>query len=315
MRVVPIERKSTVLTRSSLACLANVATINLTAGCAHRCVYCYTRGYANSPREGAIHLYANTAAKLREELKRKRRLPQTVYFSPSSDLFQPVPAVLELALETLGILFEWRVGVTFLSKGRIPRSHMDLMKANASLVEAQVGLTSLDERILGAFEPNAAPPQVRLEQTKELVDAAVATTGRLDPILPGLTDDEATLRGVCSAFAEAGVSTLAASTLFLRPAVTGSLMKNLRDERMRERLLDAFARGNRLAIHAQGSSITALPQQSRREIYAKLRSEAAEFGLDVRVCACKNPDIASGSCYIAGRRAASREATRQIGLF
>jgi sulfatase maturation enzyme AslB (radical SAM superfamily) len=86
MKVVPIERKSAVLTPSSLACLSNIATINLTAGCAHGCIYCYTQGYSNSPRDGTIHLYANTADKLAQELRRKRKLPRAVYFSPSSDL-------------------------------------------------------------------------------------------------------------------------------------------------------------------------------------------------------------------------------------
>jgi len=124
MKVVHIKRKSAVLTPSSLACLANIATINLTAGCAHRCIYCYTQGYTMSPRDGTVHLYANTATKLTQELRRKRRLPRAVYFSPSSDLFQPVPEVLDMALEVLGILFEWGIGSTKRFSGcSSPRQH------------------------------------------------------------------------------------------------------------------------------------------------------------------------------------------------
>jgi len=85
-----------VLTPSSLACLAHVPTVNFTAGCAHECPYCYARGYLTHPGEGKIRFYTNTLAKLREELRRKRKKPTTVYFSPSSDLFQPVPEVLRL---------------------------------------------------------------------------------------------------------------------------------------------------------------------------------------------------------------------------
>ena len=40
--VTPAERKLRVLTPSSIACLARIPTINLTAGCAHGCIYCYT---------------------------------------------------------------------------------------------------------------------------------------------------------------------------------------------------------------------------------------------------------------------------------
>lgn len=35
------ERKSTVLTPSSLGCLTRAATVNVTAGCALGCIYCY----------------------------------------------------------------------------------------------------------------------------------------------------------------------------------------------------------------------------------------------------------------------------------
>jgi len=43
--VIRAERKAAVLTPSSLACLTHVPTVNLTAGCAHECHYCYARGY------------------------------------------------------------------------------------------------------------------------------------------------------------------------------------------------------------------------------------------------------------------------------
>ena len=66
VQVSLVERKSAVLTPSSLACLAHVSTINLTAGCAHECRYCYARGYLTHPGEGRVALYTNTLAKLRE---------------------------------------------------------------------------------------------------------------------------------------------------------------------------------------------------------------------------------------------------------
>ncbi len=133
MKVEPVQRKSAILTPSSLACLSKVATINLTRGCAHRCAYCYTRGYRSYPAEDTVGLYVNTAAKLSDELDRKRRLPRLVYFSPSSDLFQPVPEVLDLAFEVLEILLQRGVAVAFLTKGAIPGRHMRLLTANPRL--------------------------------------------------------------------------------------------------------------------------------------------------------------------------------------
>ncbi len=149
-----------------------------------------------------------------------------------------------------------------------------------------------------------------------IFDQITACALQLDPILPGMTDDETSLRNVCSSLAEAGMTTTAASTLFLRPAITGSLRKNLCDASVRTRLFDAFAGGSRLAIHAKSSSITALPHEARQAPFERLQSVAAEFGITVRICACKNPDISSRSaCHIAGRLSTATESPAQARLF
>jgi len=95
--VTRAKRRSAVLTPSGLACLSVLPTINLTAGCLHDCVYCYIRGYRNYPGESRVILYEDTLERLRHELRLGQPKPRAVYFSPSSDLFQPAPEVLELS--------------------------------------------------------------------------------------------------------------------------------------------------------------------------------------------------------------------------
>ena len=181
--VIPTERKSAVLTPSSLACLAHVPTVNLTAGCAHECRYCYARGYLTHPGNGKVTFYTNTLAKLRDELRRKRKRPTTVYFSPSSDPFQPVPEVLNMAYDVFKFLLESEIGVAFVTKGRIPERHHDLLAAHAPLVQGRIGLITLEPAIVAAFEPGAATPEVRLAQAADLIAARVPVEARLDPIL------------------------------------------------------------------------------------------------------------------------------------
>ena len=315
MKVILADRKSAVLARSSLGCLSNVASINLSSGCAHECIYCYGRGYRTYPGQRVIRLYANTASKLATELARKRRLPQTVYFSPSSDLFQPISESLDLAWEVLSILLDKQIPVALLTKGVIPERHMRLLVKHAPLVRVQVGLITLDESTRRIFEPHAAPSHVRLAQARDLTAAGILTTGRLDPILPGLTDADDTLRDVCGGFQKAGVRSLAAGILFLRPAVTRSLRENLTREPMRERLLAVFDSAERLRIHAENSSITALPASARTAVFNRLKAVAKPLGIDVTPCACKNPDIAADCCQIAGRCSAPASAEGQLGLF
>jgi DNA repair photolyase len=312
--VIRAERKSAVLTPSSLACLTHVPTVNLTAGCAHECRYCYARGYLAHPGEGKVAFYTNTLAKLREELRRKRKKPTTVYFSPSSDPFQPIPEVLDMAYDVFTFLLESKIGVTFVTKGLIPQRHRNLLAAHAPLVQGRIGVITLDPAITSMFEPLTTTSEIRLAQAAELIGAGIPIEARLDPILPGVTDDADSLESLCAALADIGVRTIAASVLFLRPAVVGSLRRRVEDKSMLGRLLNSFAGSKPLAIHAGNSRVRALPTVARLEIMERLKSVACRYGMKVLVCACKNPDIASGSCHISGRWPPAARESRQLAL-
>ncbi len=298
--VLLAERKAAVLTPSQLACLSKMPTINLTAGCAHECLYCYARSYSQNPGRGRVTLYANTLQKLRAELPRKRKRPRAVYFSPSCDAFQPVAEVLELAYDVFAFLLGEGIGVAFLTKGRIPDRHMELLRDHASNVHAGIGLTTLDERVWRVFEPHAAPPELRVAQIAALLEAGIDTQVRLDPILPGVTDDEDTLDNVLGLLARLGVRDVAMSTAFLRPPIVRTLRRHGRDKAWLEALLRHYEGGPTLAMHGAGTSVLVPSEATRRAIYERVERIAHRHRIPVRICACKNGDIAGGSCHIAG---------------
>ena len=300
VKVISTQRKSAVITPSSLACLSRIPTMNLTMGCAHGCLYCYTRGYRVYPGEGTVHVYENTLELLRRELLRKKHKPVAVYFSPASDLFQSVTEVLDLAYHVLQEILARGIGIAFLTKGVIPERHMMLLRQNAALVRAQIGLITLDDALLGTFEPRAAPAAIRVAQMKQLTESGIKTQLRIDPILPGLTDDEQTLGELCRAAADAGVTDIAASVLFLRPAVTTRLQQASGTHAAVARCLEAFADARRMAIHAERSSVIALPREQRERIFRRLENVARRYAIAVKRCACKNPDLSSGTCSIVG---------------
>ena len=309
------DRRTAVLTPSSLACLRQVATVNLTAGCAHGCLYCYTRGYSNYPGDGRVTFYGNTLTLLQKELHGKRAQPPAVYFSPSSDPFQPVPEVLGLCYQVFELLLRSGIRVAFLTKGSIPSAHMGLLAEHPDLVSAQIGLISTDEPTLQFFEPHAAPAQVRLQQMGELCGLGIATAVRLDPILPGITDDAENLRRLFQAAAKQGVRSAAASVLFLRPVVLSTLRRRLPTGDLRDRLMAAFAVPQRMRIRAGSSWATALPADARRVILDRAKSIATEYGITVKICACKNPDLDSSDCGIAGHWPTPGTSTQQRTLF
>jgi len=298
--IIYAERKSPVLTPSSLACLSHIPTINLTAGCAIGCAYCYTRGYSSHPGEGKIVLYSNLLEKLERELAAKRVKPRAVFFSPASDLFQPVDAVLELSHKVLEFFLSRGVRVTFLTKGRIPEVTMQLLLLYPEAVHAEIGLVTLDASVAEVFEPYAAGPEERLDQMRRLVQGGIATEARVDPILPGVTDSPDSLKQLFAALFQAGIRRVAASTLFLRPAIAQSVWRAVGDRKEFASLLESYGRPQWLPMKAEHSLIEVLPQEKRRDILDRARRIAEDEGLTLSVCACKNSDIARGTCGISG---------------
>lgn len=258
------------------------------------------RGYTTHPGEDKIVIYGNTLEKLKDELAHKRTKPQAVYFSPSSELFQPVPEVLALGYRILEFLFSMGIGVAFLSKGHIPDKTMRLLLNHADKVKAQIGIITLDEDILRMFEPNASSPSVRIKQIAMLIAGGIATEARLDPILPGFTDTPDALTHLFSALAKVGVKRAVASVLFLRPSVLESLKRNVHNKEVLQELLGFYRDAKRLAIRAERSCVIALPRATRDEIYTRVRHFAEKHAVDLSICACKNPDLAHGTCNIGG---------------
>jgi DNA repair photolyase len=213
------------------------------------------------------------------------------------------------------LLLELQIGVAFVTKGRIPERHRKLLAAHAPLVQGRIGVITLDTAVATAFEPFAASPDDRLSQAAELIGTGVLVEARLDPILPGVTDDREHLERLCAALAGIGIRTIAASVLFLRPAVIGSLRRHVEDKQLVSRLLSLFASSEPMSIHAGNSRIRAMPAAARLEIMDRLKSIASRYGLDVLVCTCKNPDIASGYCHISGRWPPTARENSQLGLF
>ena len=308
MKVRHARRRSAVLTPSGLACLATLPTINLTAGCLHDCRYCYIRGYRNYPGESTAVLYEDTPERLRRELARRRTKPPAVYFSPSSDLFQPAPEILSCAEEVLRILFGHGVGVAFLTKGRIPNRLLALIADHAPLVQAQLGLITVDGEVSRLLEPNAAAPEERLEQARRLIDAGVRTEARVDPVVPGMTDSTDALDSLFAALSAAGVQQAAAGVLFLRPKIAASLRRGIPEGEALERLFEAFGASETVGIRGGSTRIESASADTRRRIFDRVTTVAAKHGVTVHVCACKNPDIAAGRCNIAGTWQPARRA-------
>src|SRR3989339_2259083 len=291
MKIGFIERKGHVLTRSTLKCLSQVASINPTLGCIHQCAYCYARGYSIYPGDGKVLVYGNMPEKLKKELSRRKKLPAYVFFSPTCDVLQPIPQVLNSTYELLRILLEYGVGINLLTKGRIPSKFLQLFKQYRELIHIQIGITTLNRDIQKKTEPFAATPQERIRNIEQLCAIGITPEVKLDPLIPGLTDTQSNLTALFLALQGFGVNSMGINYLFLRPQIKKNLYKALGKSPLLQDILKHYQNNKSLRLLAEQSHVVPLDVAYRKRAYEQITALASDFGIYAYVCGCKNPDI------------------------
>ena len=295
------DRRSKILSGSDLNCLHDVSTINITRGCAHRCLYCYAQGYSNYPGEGKVFLYRDLPQKLEAELAKKRKKPTRVYFSPSCDAFQPLDAVQDATYEVMRILLHRKISIAFLTKGAVGDRFLNLFAEHHERVYAQVGITTLIADTTRTLEPGAAAPDVRLSNVRSLVDIGVPVTVRLDPLIPYLTDTSENLLPLFENVAKNGAKSVAVNYLFLRRSLMKKTFSGMEPLGVSQgSLMQLYRQGPNMAMFQDRHLIRVLPTDFRKTNYTRITELAEKAGLAVHLCACKNSDITGSRCHIAG---------------
>ena len=292
MEVVLKERKSSVLSPSTLKCLNHTPTLNPTAGCAHLCSYCYARGYSNYPGDETVVLYTNLAEKLENELSRKRKIPEFVYFSPSCDAFQPVKQVLDATYRLMALLLKRGIGVSFLTKGRIPDKFIALFGSHSDNVNAHIGITTLNRQIQKQIEPHAATPGSRLKNIRALIQIGILPEVRFDPLIPGLTDPVSNLEPLLKILGGLGIKRAGLNYLFLRPIINRNIREDLGNTKVMEKIAQAFYDNVDMQLLASKSRVKALSLDFRQKQYKYISLLAKPYGIETYVCGYKNPDVA-----------------------
>jgi DNA repair photolyase len=315
MKTVLKERKSGVLSPSTLKCLNDTPTLNPTAGCAHLCSYCYARGYSNYPGDGTVVLYTNLVEKLENELSRKRKAPGFVYFSPSCDAFQPVKQVLDTTYSLMALLLKRGIGVSFLTKGHIPDRFITLFKSHSNNVNAHIGITTLNRQLQKQIEPHAATPGTRLKNISALVQIGILPEMRLDPLIPGLTDSTSNLDPLLKILGRSGIKRVGLNYLFLRPIINKNIREDLGHTKAMEEISQAFCDNVDLQLLASKSRVKALNLDFRQKQYKHISLLAKPYGIKTYVCGYKNPDVAEDlTCKNIWQKYFDKK-TRQYQLF
>jgi DNA repair photolyase len=267
-----------------------VLSLNLAAGCVHRCGFCSARAYPHAPADETVLLVADLPARLDEELADLAHRPRAVYVFPATDPFPPLAEIQAVTAQVVEVLARHGVEAWLMTRGFIRPAVREILAAHSAWIKVTIALTALDRRLQRVLEPLAAPPRLRIRQIKHLRALGVSVQAALEPLLPGLTDTRANLAAVLEALADAGIKHVTAGYLFLRPRIEENLAGALAPHGWDRAVLDAFAGGPLL----HGGPIAAaryLPKGRRQRGYATLIALAANLGMSVRVNSVTNPDF------------------------
>jgi DNA repair photolyase len=299
LRVLGWQRRSCLLTQPKLPCLATYHALNLTAGCPNECRYCYAQSFAYHPGWGTVAFYANFLSRLREELPAMREKPRLVYFSTACEPFLSIEPILDDLYEIMTLLLDAGVFLLIVTKGAIPRRFAALFEMHREEVFVQIGITTVDDTVREFMEPHAATVTQRFENFELLMAHGVPCEARMDPLIPGLTDDEVSLDALLYDLSRRGVHRATASYLFLRWGIRppADLSRGNWSFREMRRLYT-----HKVSDYCGRGMIWLPPTDYRRRKYADLTTLAAGHNIRLRLCACKNKDLTSDCCHPLPRR-------------
>jgi DNA repair photolyase len=204
--------------------------------------------------------------------------------------------VQDVTYQTMSVLLQAGIEVSFLTKGFVTHRFLQLFADQPQLVFAQIGITTLDDRLRQTFEPYTASPLERLKCIESLRSIGVATTARLDPLIPDVSDTEDNLRPLFESLQEMGITGAAVSYLFVRPAFQRTLMIQLEGTTACQS--SASWRYQPFAKGCGGGKTLELGERKSR--FDRVVALGNEFGIQVSPCRCKNPEIGVSGCRITG---------------
>ncbi|HEX9892164.1 MAG TPA: Rv2578c family radical SAM protein [Actinomycetota bacterium] len=200
-------------------------TINPYRGCQHACRYCFARSThtyldldAGKDFDTKVVVKVNAAEKLRKELARPSWAGEHIAMGTNVDPYQRAEGRYRLMRGILEALRDFANPFSILTKGTLILRDLDLLKECAEVTEVgtNVSVGSVDRDLWRLLEPGTPNPRKRLDACRMLNEAGIPCGVLMAPVVPFLSDDEASLEDTVRAIAEAGATHVYPIALHLR---------------------------------------------------------------------------------------------------
>lgn len=200
-RVVPIEPRS-ILTRASGFMSDYDYTLNPYTGCLFGCTYCYAAFFLRDHElTESWGEWVQAKVNAVEVLERMRTdlTAKSIYMSSVTDPYQPVERRLGLVRALLERLIPEQPQLVVQTRGPLVTRDIDLFE-DLEFVRVNMTVTTDDDDVRRAFEPQCPSNDQRLAAIGQVVDAGVDAMITLTPLLP-ISDP----RGFADQLLETGV--------------------------------------------------------------------------------------------------------------
>lgn len=181
-----------ILTRASGFMSEYDFTLNPYSGCGFGCSYCYAAFFSTTKEErdswGEWVKVKQNAISLLAKRKPGTLDGKLIYMSTVTDPYQPIERKLELTLELLKVMAEWRHKVKLVVQTRSPDVTRDIdlyqqIEDNGGRVQINMTVTTDDEEVRKTFEPYCPANSARLKAISEIQRAGIQSCITMTPLL------------------------------------------------------------------------------------------------------------------------------------
>ena len=167
----------------------------------------------------------NSVEVLKRQLRRAE--PGEVFVSSACDAWQPIEAQYGLTRRCCELLLECGFRVHALTKSALVMRDLDVLAKGVARIG--VSVTTLDQRLRQWWEPGAASVEQRFEVIDRARRAGLETSIMFGPLLPLLSDSQASIEAMFRRAAELETDTIWVDALNPRPRVWPAVAALLRD--------------------------------------------------------------------------------------
>jgi DNA repair photolyase len=251
-----------------------VAAGVISHNCFARSTHTYLDLDAGHDFDSRVVVKVNAGQLLRRELAAKRWRGETIAMGTNVDCYQRAEGRYRLMREILAGLRDFANPFSILTKGTLITRDLDLLREAASVTRVGLSMSVgfVDEVLWRSVEPGAPSPRRRLDAVRTLTDAGFAVGVLMAPILPGITDDDASMEATVAAIAEAGAVSATPLPLHLRPGAREWYLAWL--GRTRPALLPHYRELFRAGAYS--------PAAYQQDVTARVRAMAERHGIGLR---------------------------------